>query len=304
MDAPRRKKYTSAGVTNTSPAGENMRNYIAGNYCLHNPANFRDISFPNEKKRPWTIQELMQKIRKCLPNPKKPILELNRLNKLKKYGSKENDEDYRLTRSEGRESLMITCLMLAYNLELSTMTIRKDDYQFNNMTLSEMTNKFQSLSKYRTHRAIKKLVDCEWVKLTRQYEYKKNIYLGMASIKEITYKFFKAFGLAHKYDTSRHYKQKKLEKREYKKSKKQTMMQRFDKYLPRRETIFKKVTDGNKTLQVIAYQDVEAMRAELIKISVAASPAVDARMIESVIRKYTCNTLKKCLEYYRTKPPP
>lgn len=263
-----------------------------GNKCGHKKDDFRDITFNNEKNRPKVIQWAMERIRKFFTTPDKYFPDLKSLNTPKKDGGE------RLTRSEGRESMMLLSLLLFYNLELSTMTIRSDDIVFNSLTLAEITNDGDLLSMSRAYRALAKLVKTRWVTVTKQYEKADNLYCALASIKEITPAFFKALGLEKYYSFSQAYKRKILEKRPHKKSKKQQAAQRFDAYLPSRDVVFKKVSDNK--IEIVTHADIEKMRKELLMLCAEQSPTVSRALLEAVVYKYDYNNLKSNLVYHRS----
>lgn len=266
-----------------------------GNNCEHQSGILRDIYFKTEYNRPKVLQWMMQRIRNYFNRPDKYFTDLNENNKKIKDKSR-----HRYIRSEGRESLMQLSLILFNSLELSTMTIRKDDYALNSVTLNELTNEGNLLSLSRAKRALGKLVKGGYVKVKKQFENTENIYHAFASIKEIMPKFFIALGMAKYYSFSKSYKLKKMEKKELKRKNK---MERFDPYILFGNIKHEKVSKG--TVKVVTSQDIKEMRKELYEMMREKADSKYHSGLMNIVNSYPYDTLKNRLEYYRNnKPPP
>jgi hypothetical protein len=173
---------------------------VTGNRCGHISSSPHTIFFPFEFNRPQIIQKLMQSARAYYQAPRRYLTSLIKNRK---------------TRSEGRESIMLIALTIIYNLELSTMTIVKNDYNFIPASLNEMS-KQSGLTMSRGRRALAKLVNAGYLSVTKQFYKANDTYTGLASIREVTSKFWNELGFLADYSFQKHYKTKRLAKRDSK----------------------------------------------------------------------------------------
>jgi IncFII RepA protein family. len=185
-----------------------------GNRCGHIPNLPKDATFPAEHKRPVVIQKLMQAARKYYHAPRSYLTHLLELN----TGSVKTKR-HRQTRSDGREAIALIAQVIAYNLELSTMTVCANDINFLPLPLEKLA-KQGGISLSRGCRAIGKLVRAGYLLVTRQFVNARNTYEALASIKEVMPKFFADLGLASDYAFQKHYKDKKMQLKQHRNKKK------------------------------------------------------------------------------------
>lgn len=180
-------------------------NPIFGNRCEHNRREFRTYAIPKKhKKRPFILTQAIQNAAVYYRKPAKYLKELTLLNLTRKQ------------RSERREAIGSVMQMILHYTDLATMRVGTphQNGEINGLRLTFIAKKLGYSTK-RVWRAIKDLKAAGYLEIN--YFVKKIVdnFYSIASIKLFN-KTFHDLGISQlKLQTSKHYKNRSLEKRGY-----------------------------------------------------------------------------------------